>query len=146
MKIIKLHSDKSTYKNPQELTPNQKKWLSRYVDLSGDEWDAVIEPPAEYHEVYEWENGWCDYTVEDEVLWIWTLYSHNDGEEDGLKKGKGGEAMEVAVKIAKENGCQYIDFDTHRTTKEWKTSTKKHGKLEVKSRELRVVLKKNKKK
>ena len=130
MKIIKLHSDKEVYTNPQQLTPNQKKWLSRYVELSGDEWDS----------------GWCDYTIDDEVLWIWTLYSHNDGEEDGLKKGKGGEAMEVAVKIAKENGCQYIDFDTHRTTKEWETSTKKHGKLEVRSRELRVVLKKNKKK
>ena len=134
------------YEDPQELTPNQVKWKDRYLKLSGDPDDTFDEVLEEYHEVFEWEDGWCDYTVEGDVLWIWTLYSHNDGQEDGLKKGKGGEAMEVAVKIANDNGCKYIDFDTHRTTKEWETSTKKHGKLEVKSRELRVVLKKNKKK
>ena len=49
------------YKNPQELTPNQKKWMNRYLELSGDELKYYTEPISKYHEVYEWDNGWIDY-------------------------------------------------------------------------------------
>ena len=140
MKIIKLHSDKEVYTNPQQLTPNQKKWLSRYVELSGDEWDAVVEPPAEYHEVYEWENGWIDYTIENGIFWVWTLYSHNDGNRDGLSEGKSGDAIEIGINLAKKLGCRYIEFDTHRDPKEWELCTKKYGKIKIVSRQIRLDL------
>ena len=52
----------------------------------------------------------------------------------------------VQVEIEKDNNCLYIEFDTTRTVMSWKSSTEKHGKLKVMSRQMRVVLKKNKKK
>ena len=84
MKIVKLYPDRTYHKDPKELTPNQIKWMDRYLTLSGDDYETFIDPPTEYHEVYEWKNGWCDYTVEGDVLWIWTLYSHRDDDKDGL--------------------------------------------------------------
>jgi hypothetical protein len=144
--IIKLHPDRTYHKNPEGLTSNQVRWMDRYLLKSGDDYETFVDPPTEYHEVCEWKNGWCDYTVDGDILWIWTLYSHRTADQDGLDMGKGGDAMDVAVHIAKANDCKYIDFDTTRTVKSWKTSTEKHGKLKVMSRQLRVVLKKNKKK
>lgn len=129
------------HNNPRQLTPNQRKWMNRYLELSGDNESDFLNPPEEFHIVVEWDSGWCDYSVDANVLWIWSLYSHNDGQADGLSEGKGGDAMEMAVKIAKNEDCEYIDFDTHRQTKDWIESTKKHGKIEVISRQLRVVLK-----
>ena len=82
----------------------------------------------------------------DTRTWIWTLYSHRTADQDGLDMGKGGDAMDVAVEIARDNNCLYIDFDTQRTVKSWKSSTKKHGTLKVITRQMRVTLKKNKKK
>ena len=134
------------YEDPQELTPNQVKWKDRYLKLSGDPDDTFDEVLEEYHEVFEWEDGWCDYTVEGDVLWIWTLYSHRDDDKDGLSEGKGGDAMNIAVRIAKAYKCKYIDFDTHRDTGLWISGTKKHGKIEVISRQLRVVLNEEEKK
>ena len=146
MKIVKLYPDRKYHKNPKELTPNQIKWMDRYLLKSGDDYETFVEPPSEYHEVCEWKNGWCDYTVDGDVLWIWTLYSHRTADQDGLDMGKGGDAMDVAVEIARDNNCLYIDFDTQRTVKSWKSSTKKHGTLKVITRQMRVTLKKNKKK
>ena len=110
MKIVKLHPDRIYHKDPKELTPNQIKWMDRYLLKSGDDYETFADPPSEYHEVCEWKNGWCDYTVDGDVLWIWTLYSHRTADQDGLDMGKGGDAMDVAVEIAKDNNCLYIDF------------------------------------
>jgi len=145
MNIIKLYPDRTTHKNPEELTPNQIKWMDRYLILSGDDYEAFIDPPNEYHEVCEWKTGWCDYTIDGDILWIWTLYSHREEEfpSDGLSIGKGGDAMDVAVDIARDNNCKYIDFDTTRKVNSWKQSTKKHGTTKVMSRQMRVTLKNN---
>tara|TARA_Y100000593_G_scaffold77005_1_gene142459 strand:- start:529 stop:939 length:411 start_codon:yes stop_codon:yes gene_type:complete len=132
------------YKNPQDLTPNQKKWMERYLKLSGDPIAQFLLPPIEYHEVYEWENGWIDYSIRDEQFWVWTLYSHRDSSDDGLKRGKSGDAIDIGVTIAKKNGCKYIDFDTHRDDRAWEMVTKKYGKTKVISRQIRLTLTKEK--
>ena len=41
---------------------DQEKWKDRYLKLSTDEPEAFEEIPEEYHIVYEWENGWLDYS------------------------------------------------------------------------------------
>ena len=78
MKIVKLYPDRTYHKDPKELTPNQIKWMDRYLLKSGDDYETFADPPSEYHEVCEWKNGWCDYTVDGDILWIWTLYSHRE--------------------------------------------------------------------
>ena len=128
------------YKNPQDLTPNQKKWMNRYLELSGDELKYYTEPISKYHEVYEWDNGWIDYTIENGIFWVWTLYSHNDGNRDGLSEGKSGDAIEIGINLAKKLGCRYIEFDTHRDPKEWELCTKKYGKIKIVSRQIRLDL------
>ena len=79
-----------------------------------------------------------------DILWIWTLYSHRDSSDDGLKKGKGGDAIEIGVTLAEGFGCKYIDFDTHRNDKAWEKVTKKYGETKVISRQIRLTLKKEK--
>jgi len=133
-------SDKKIYRDPRKLTPNQEKWISRYLELSGDDEDTYSGVPEEYHEVIEWDNGWIDYSLEDDVLWIWTLYSHQEDSDDGLKRGKPGEAIEMAYRVALKNNCKYLDFDTQRDPTDWIKATKKWGDLKVVSRQIRVTL------
>tara|TARA_B100000131_G_scaffold32976_1_gene30575 strand:+ start:361 stop:786 length:426 start_codon:yes stop_codon:yes gene_type:complete len=134
-------SETKKYICPDELTPNQAKWMDRYLLLSKDSEEIYAVPPDEYHEVIEWENGWIDYSVgEDDTLWIWTLYSHQEDSDDGLKRGKPGEAIRMAYKVARENGCKHLEFDTNRETKDWIEATKRWGKLEVVSRQMKVTL------
>jgi|TARA_R100000084_G_C4611430_1_gene128316 hypothetical protein len=123
-----------TYKNPTTLTPNQTKWLDRYLDKSGDTED-LLEPPNEYHEVYEWENGWIDYTVDDEIFWIWSIYSNKPDANLGMV-----ESFKIATKLAKQKKCQYIDWDTRRPFNAWKRLTKNIGKLRIITRQLRIEL------
>ena len=132
------------YYNPRTLTPNQKKWIDRYIRLSGDDRQDYHNPPDEYHIVYEWENGWIDFTEMDDTFWIWTLYSHREGDKnpsiDGLDKGNGGDAIKMAAKMARERGYTTIDWDTHRKPEAWKKATKEEGNLKVVSSQIRINL------
>ena len=122
------------YKNPNTLTPNQTKWLDRYLDKSGDTED-LLEPPNEYHEVYEWKDGWIDFTVDDESFWVWSIYSDKPDTNLGMV-----EAFKIAIDIAKEKKCVYIDWDSRRPLSAWKRLTKNIGKVEVVTRQLRIEL------
>ncbi len=122
------------HKNPKTLTPNQTKWLDRYLEKSGDTED-LLEPPNEYHEVYEWKDGWIDFTVDDESFWIWSIYSNKPDTNLGMV-----EAFKIAVDIAKEKKCESIDWDSRRSLNGWKRLTKNIGKIEVVTRQLRIEL------
>ncbi len=122
------------HKNPKDLTPNQTKWLDRYLEKSGDTED-LLEPPNEYHEVYEWSDGWIDFTADEESFWIWSIYSNKPDTNLGMV-----EAFKIAVDIAKEKRCEYIDWDSRRPLNAWKRLTKNIGKIEVVTRQLRIEL------
>mgnify|MGYP003127028134 CR=1 FL=1 len=122
------------HKNPNTLTPNQLKWLDRYLDKSGDTED-LLEPPNEYHEVYEWKTGWIDFTVDEESFWIWSIYSNKPDTNLGMV-----EALKIAVDLAKERKCESIDWDSRRPLKGWERLTKNIGKVEVVTRQLRIEI------
>ena len=121
-----------TYKNPRTLTPNQTKWVKRYTIKSGDD-DEFLEPPNEYHEVFEWDNGWIDYTVDDDIFWIWSLYSNTPDSKLGMV-----EALKFATELASEKKCEAIEWDTSRPTDAWQRLAKNIGTIEVVTRQLRI--------
>ena len=115
----------SIIKNPRSLTPNQVKWVKRYTIKSGDD-DEFLEPPNDYHEVAEWDTGWIDYTVDDEIFWIWTMYSNEPDSKLGYVK-----AFKIAVELAKKNKCDAIEWDTSRPVNAWQRLAKNIGQIEV---------------
>ena len=119
------------HKNPRSLTPNQLKWVKRYTIKSGDD-EEFLEPPNDYHEVFEWDNGWIDYT---EIFWIWTMYSNTPDSNLAMV-----EAFEFAVELAKKKNCNAIEWDTSRPTKSWQRLAKNIGKIEVVTRQLRIEI------
>jgi len=121
-------------KNPRELTPNQIKWVDRYTLKSEDD-EEFLEPPNDYHEVCEWDNGWIDYTVDEEIFWIWTMYSNKPDTNLGYV-----EAFKIAVDLAKKKECNAIEWDTSRPVKAWQRLAKNIGKIEVVTRQLRIEI------
>tara|TARA_R110000851_G_scaffold36035_2_gene94329 strand:+ start:136 stop:522 length:387 start_codon:yes stop_codon:yes gene_type:complete len=119
-------------KNPRKLTPNQLKWVKRYTIKSGDD-EEFLEPPNEYHEVFEWDNGWVDYTVDAEIFWIWSLYSNKPDSNLAMV-----ESFEFAVELAKKKNCIAIEWDTSRPTSAWQRLAKNIGTIEVVTRQLRI--------
>ena len=132
------------YYNPQGLTPKQELWKDRYLKLSGDPIEAFSDIPDEYHIVYEWKNGWVDFSETKDTFWIWTLYSHREGDTDksidGLDKGRGGDAIIKAAQMARDRGYTTIDWDTHRNPTSWLRALKEEGKLSVVSSQIRLNL------
>tara|TARA_A100001201_G_scaffold106385_1_gene90992 strand:+ start:76 stop:465 length:390 start_codon:yes stop_codon:yes gene_type:complete len=124
----------SIIKNPRSLTPNQVKWVKRYTIKSGDD-DEFLEPPNDYHEVAEWDTGWIDYTVDDEIFWIWTMYSNEPDSKLGYVK-----AFKIAVELAKKNKCDAIEWDTSRPVNAWQRLAKNIGQIEVVTRQLRIEI------
>ena len=141
-KDVKSHG--TYYYNPQKLTPNQLKWKDRYLQLSGDDEEAFFDIPDEYHIVYEWKNGWVDFTEMENTFFIWTLYSHREGDKDksidGLDKGKGGDAIIKAANMARVRGYNTIEWDTHRKPDSWSKALLEEGVVEVISSEIRLTL------
>ena len=122
------------HKNPRSLTPNQEKWLDRYLTKSGDTED-LLEPPYEYHEVYEWKNGWIDFTVDDEIFWIWSIYSNKPDSNVGMV-----ESFKIATDLAKQKKCTAIEWDSRRPIKAWQRLTKNIGDIKIVTRQLRIEL------
>jgi hypothetical protein len=120
------------YKNPRTLTPNQTKWTKRYTIKSGDD-ASFLEPPNEYHEVFEWDNGWIDYTVDDELFWIWSMYTNKPDMNIAMI-----DAFQYAVNLAKKNNCNMIQWDTSRPIDAWQKLATNVGKIEIVTQQLRV--------
>tara|TARA_B100000131_G_scaffold129981_1_gene126821 strand:+ start:68 stop:547 length:480 start_codon:yes stop_codon:yes gene_type:complete len=138
---ISVREHGTYYYNPKKLTPNQIKWKDRYLKLSGDPQDAFGDIPEEYHIVYEWENGWIDFTEMEDTFWIWTLYSHRkELDKDGLDKGKGGDAIIKAANMARVRGYTTIDWDTHRNPEAWRRALVEEGEVEVVSSQIKLHL------
>ena len=128
------------YYNPRTLTPNQKRWKDRYLKLSTDEPEAFEDIPDEYHIVYEWENGWLDYSTTDEFF-VWSLYSHRkEDDKDGLDMNKGGDAIKIAGNMARVRGYKTMKWDTHRNPRAWELACKEEGKVRVISSEVEIEL------
>ena len=121
-------------KNPRKLTPNQTKWVDRYT-LKAEDDAEFLEPPEDYHEVCEWENGWIDYVVDEEIFWIWSMYSNKPDINLGYV-----EAFKIAVDLAKKHTCEYIEWDTSRPTKAWQRLAKNIGTIELVTRQLRIKI------
>ena len=124
------------YEAPEKLTPNQIKWLDRYILLSNDSVQCVEESLSECT-VIEWDTGWTSYTVDliygERILFVWNLYSHNDDKNvDGLRLGKGGEAFKMIREIAKRNDCKIIEFYSNRDPEKWMNTIKNAHKDEYK--------------
>tara|TARA_Y100000593_G_C4125858_1_gene244924 strand:+ start:89 stop:580 length:492 start_codon:yes stop_codon:yes gene_type:complete len=129
------------YYNPRTLTPNQEKWKDRYLKLSTDEPEAFEEIPEEYHIVYEWENGWLDYSTYPDEFFVWSLYSHRkENDKDGLDMNKGGDAIKIAGNMARVRGYKTMKWDTHRNPRAWKLACKEEGKVRVVSSEVEIEL------
>ena len=83
---------------------------------SGDSWEEFKDPPECDHTVFEWEDGWVDYRIYDEVLfdydgkrqykrifWIYSLFSLTDN---------------------MKYNCHVVRFQTLRNNKAWKRALK----------------------
>ena len=114
------------YKNPRKLTPKQLQYADKYMDKSGDDWEEYSTIPEE-HEVFEWDDGFVDYTVytygefdederriiPDKTMFIHCIYS--DGMNGYRKKFK--DVIEVAEH---KYQCNVIQFKTSRNSEVWK--------------------------
>ena len=137
----KVTKEGTYYYNPRDLTPNQEKWKDRYLKLSTDAPEAFEDIPEEYHIVLEWENGWLDYSEQEDTFFVWSLYSHrNETDKDGLDLNKGGDAIRKAGDFARSRGYKTMTWDTHRNPKAWELACKKEGKVKVISSEIRIEL------
>ena len=122
------------FKNPRKLTPNQEKWVDRYTLKAEDDAEFLV-PPEDYHEVCEWETGWIDYVVDEEIFWIWSMYSnHPDANIGNI------ETFKIAYKLAKKHNCTAVEWDTSRPFKAWERLCKNYGKLKVVTRQLRIEI------
>tara|TARA_A100001515_G_scaffold120457_1_gene103407 strand:- start:293 stop:682 length:390 start_codon:yes stop_codon:yes gene_type:complete len=123
------------YKGPQKLTPNQKRWSKRYIKKSGT--DFIFEPPEEYHEVCEWENGWIDFTVDKDynVLFIHSMYCNKPDTNLAMI-----ETFKLAVDLAKQRNCNAIEWDTRRPFRAWKRLAKNIGNVKIITRQLRIEI------
>ena len=117
------------HKNPRQLTSNQKKWIDRYLDKSGDEDDVYLEPPNDYHEVCEWNNGWIDFTVDNEIFWIWSMYCNDPDKNITMV-----ETFKLAVDLAQQRNCEAIEWDTRRSVRAWQRLAKNIGKIKIVTR------------
>ena len=137
----KVTKDGTFYYNPRKLTPNQERWKDRYLKLSTDAPEAFEDIPEEYHIVLEWENGWLDYSEQEDTFFVWSLYSHrNETDKDGLDLERAGEAIRKAGNFARSRGYKSMEWDTHRSPKAWELICKKEGKVKVISSEVRIEL------
>ena len=126
------------YRNPKRLTPNQLKYADKYMDKSGEDWEEYSTIPVE-HEVFEWDDGFVDYTVyqfeefdEDQAMlmspntmFIHCMYAESVGSY--MKKFK--EILEVAKYKYK---CNLVQFKTSREPEAWKKLIKKSTGLQAK--------------
>jgi len=110
------------YKNPKDLTPLQYKYADEYMLKSGDSWEEFKSTPKE-HTVFEWEDGWVDYTTTKEVLfdfegkrikkdifWIYTIFS----------KGNTLKKFRDIQKVARDKyKCDVVRFSTLRSKGAW---------------------------
>ena len=137
----KVTKDGTFYYNPRKLTPNQEKWKDRYLKLSTDSKEDFEFIPEEYHIVLEWENGWLDYSEQEDTFFVWSLYSHrNETDKDGLDLNKGGDAIKKAGDFARRRGYKTMEWDTHRSPRAWEMACKKEGKVKVISSEIQIEL------
>ena len=140
----KVTKDGTYYYNPRWLTPNQIKWRDRYLKLSTDDPEAFEDIPEEYHIVYEWKDGWLDYSEQKDTFFVWSLYSHRVGDKDktidGLDMNRGGDAIQRAGHMARVRGYKTMDWDTHRNPKSWEFACKAEGRVKVISSEVRIEL------
>ena len=94
----------------RNITEVQNKFLNIYLDKSKDTLEEFLEGDNK-REISEWEDlGWIEYTKYDNILWVHNAYSckpHNETIKlwDELKK------------MAKESGCDRIQFTTRRNPK-----------------------------
>ena len=116
------------YDNPQELTPVQYKYAEEYMKKSGDSWEEYKDIPVENHFVFEWDDGWVDYRIYDEVLfdlkgkrqykrifWIYSLFAKSNS----IKRFKDIEA------VARDKyDCHVVRFQTLRNDKAWERALK----------------------
>ena len=97
-----------SYRN---ITEVQDKFLNVYLDKSKDVLKEFLERDRNEREISEWEDlGWIEYSRYDNVLWVHNAYSckpHNETIKiwNNLKV------------IAKEKGCDRIQFTTRRNPK-----------------------------
>ena len=80
----------------------------KYCEKSHDTKEEFLEPNYKTF-VKEYNNFWCEYSVEGDVFWIHTAYS----EEDTIKRW-----VEI-IQLAKYYGCKSIQFTTKRDPKLW---------------------------
>jgi len=80
----------------------------KYCEKSLDAKEEFLEPNYKTF-VKEYNNFWCEYSIEGDVFWIHTAYS----EEDTIKRW-----VEI-IQLAKDYGCKSIQFTTKRDPKLW---------------------------
>ena len=99
--------NKQPYRSISDI---QNKHINSYLEKSKDTLEDFLE--GEEREIAEWKDlGWIEYSKYDNILWIHTAYNvgkpHKEVKQvwDNLKE------------LAKENGCDRIQFTTKRNPK-----------------------------
>tara|TARA_R100000808_G_scaffold12956_1_gene31887 strand:- start:21145 stop:21507 length:363 start_codon:yes stop_codon:yes gene_type:complete len=92
----------------RNITRLQKKYMSEYIKKSED--DLFLKPIN--CEISEWDDlGWIEYRKYDNVLWIYTAYAIPGKHKEVLK------VWNNLKELAKNNGCDRIQFATSRNPK-----------------------------
>ena len=95
----------------RNITDTQEKFLNPYLEKSKDTLDEFLDGNSVGKQIAEFDDlGWIEYSKHDNILWIHTAYSCKPHKEtikiwNNLKE------------IAKESGCDRIQFTTRRDPK-----------------------------
>ena len=95
----------------RNITETQERFLNPYLEKSKDTLDEFLNGNNNGRQIAEFDDlGWIEYSTHDNILWIHTAYSSKEHKEtvkiwNNLKL------------IAKECGCDRIQFTTRRNPK-----------------------------
>tara|TARA_Y100001938_G_C8098978_1_gene440181 strand:- start:6071 stop:6457 length:387 start_codon:yes stop_codon:yes gene_type:complete len=96
---------------PKELTPSMEKYKDVFYKKSNkkDNTDIPLEAEIGKYYVTEWDDGWAQFTVTENTLYIRTLFL----------KDKRDFKFKYLYKLAKDLNKKEVIFDTERNPNAW---------------------------
>ena len=97
--------------HPKELTPSMEKYKKRFYEKSNkrNNKNVLLDKEIEKFHIIEWDNGWAQFSLTDNTLYVRTMYSDADGEFK----------FQYLYELAKNLNKKEIVFDTERNPKAW---------------------------
>ena len=99
------------YIYPKELTPSMKKHKNRFYEKSDKKNNSIplLEDEIDKYNIIEWDNGWAQFSLTENTLYIRTMFSEKDTDFK----------FEYLYELAKSLNKKEIVFETERNPEAW---------------------------